>query len=280
MTHREQLHEDLRLHFDERFRHALTVFDGSERGTRFALVQSASYLFNTNGFGWAMDLAFREAYRLAETPAQAASLLDGAKMMLISHGHGDHFEERTVRALAQTGMTWVIPDFLVEKAAEWGILPEKMLVARAGEPLWVGPLTILPFPGRHFRPDSGKGVPEYGYHVSAKRAPSLIFPVDTRDFSTVGMPALPPADYCFANVWLGDKNALDADHTAKSAELARFMLHLSRKNMLLTHLYENGRADDSMWRDEHARIVAGAIHALSPETRVIVPHSGEVLDLN
>lgn len=279
MTYREQLHEDLRLHFDDRFRHALTVFDGDAPGTRFALVQSASYLFNTNGYRWAMDLTFREAYRLADTPAQAADLLADADLMLISHDHGDHFEERTVRALAQTGMKWLIPDFLAEKAAEWGIAPAKMLLARAGEQLRVGPLTILPFHGRHFRPGGGAGVPEYGYHISAEGAPALVFPVDTRDFALDGMPDLPPADYCFANVWLGDKNALDTDHTAKSAEFARFMLHLSRKNILLTHLYENKRADDSMWRDEHAQIVADAVHALSPETRVIVPHSGDVLDL-
>ncbi|MBQ8397803.1 MAG: MBL fold metallo-hydrolase [Clostridia bacterium] len=279
MTYREQLHEDLRLHFDARFRRALTVFDGSERGTRFALVQSASYLFNTNGFRWAMDLAFRQAYALAETPAQAAALLGDAELMLISHGHGDHFEERTVRQLAGTGMRWVIPDFLTEKATEWGISPEKMLIARAGERLRVGPLTILPFPGRHFRPVSGKGVPEYGYHISAEAAPSLVLPVDTRDFALKGLPDLPPADYCFANVWLGDKNALSGDLSAPCDVFARFMLRLCPKNILLTHLYENGRADDSMWRDEHAHMVADAIHALSPETRVIVPHSGEILDL-
>lgn len=279
MTYREQLHEELRLHFDARFRRALTVFDGNAPGTRFALVQSASYLFNTGGFGWAMDLAFRQAYSLAETPSQAASLLAGVELMLISHGHGDHFEERTVRQLAGTEMRWVIPDFLVEKAAAWGIAPSKMLIARTGELLRVGPLTILPFPGRHYRPGSGSGVPEYGYHISAGGAPSLVFPVDTRDFSLEGLSDLPPADYCFANVWLGDKNALEADHAAKSTEFARFMLRLCPKHILLTHLYENGRTDDSMWRDEHAQIIADAVHALSPETTVIVPHSGEIIDL-
>lgn len=276
---RARLHEDIRLHFDERFRRALTVFDGSAPGTRFALVQSASYMFNTGGYRWAMDLAFRAAYSLADTPAQAADLLAPVQLMLISHGHGDHFEERTVRALAPTGMHWIIPDFLAEQGAAWGIAPDRLHLARAGEPLRMGSLTILPFAGRHFRPGGGAGVPEYGYHVSAEGAPSLVFPVDVRDFSLEGLPDLPPADYCFANVWLGDKNALDTDLSAACTQFARFMLRLCPKHILLTHLYENKRADDSMWRDEHAEAVAEAIRALNPDTQVLIPHSGDVLGL-
>lgn len=280
MPHCARLYDDIRRRFDDRFRQALTVFDGDAPGTRFALVQSASYLFNTNGYRWAMDLTFREAYRLAQTPAQAAALLAPVQLMIISHGHGDHFEERTVRQLAGTAMHWVIPDFLAEQAAAWGISPEKMHLARDGQTMHMGPLTILPFVSRHFRPGGGAGLPEYGYHISAKGAPSLVFPVDVRDFALDGLPALPEADYCFANVWLGDKTALNADHTEMSQALARFMLRFCTKNLLLTHLYENGRADNAMWRDTHAAIVADAIRALSPATRVLVPHSGEIIALD
>lgn len=280
MTYRDKLHLDLRLHFDERFARALSVFDGGAHGTRFALVQSASYFLNTNGFRWAMDLAFRETYRLAETPARAAERLADVELMVITHGHGDHFEERTVRALAETRMHWVIPDFLAAQAVEWGILPERMHIARDGESLCAGQLTILPFTGRHFRPGSGKGVPAYGYHISAEGAPALLFPGDVRDFSTDGLPDLPPSDWCFAHVWLGDKTALSADLAAPCDRLARFMLAFSPRGILLTHLYESTRADDAMWRDTHAALVADAIHALSPTTAVIVPWSGEILDLN
>ena len=267
LSYRERLHEELRQHFDDRFRRALTVFDGDAPGTRFALVQSASYLFNTSGYRWGMDLAFRDTYQLAETPVQSADLLCRADLMLISHGHADHFEERTVRALAETGLQWVIPDFLADRAAAWGIAPDRLHLAREGEPMRI-------------RPVSGRGVPEYGYHITAPGSPALVFPVDVRDFALDGLPALPAADYCFANVWLGDKAALSTDLAAPCDRLARFALRLCPKHILLTHLYESGRADDVMWREEHAAMVADAIRALSPETRVTIPYSGEIIALD
>jgi ABC-type uncharacterized transport system YnjBCD permease subunit len=142
----------------------------------------------------------------------------------------------------------------------------------------VGPLKILPFESRHYRPMGGSGVPEYGWRIEADGAPSMIFPVDVRDYAIKTMPDVPPADICFGNVWLGDDNR--GDLRAMACAEAQFLLKLSDKTILLTHLYENARTAWQMWRQEHAERVASAIRAASPGTRVIIPPAGEILHLN
>lgn len=273
-----RLYDDIRLHFDEWFTSAASVLSTTGPGTRFGLLHSTSYLFNTNGFGWGMDVAIRKAPRvLAKTPAQTAALLQDLKLMIITHGHGDHFDKEVVTALVQGDTLWIVPDFLEQQALDWGIRPDKLLLARVGESLQVGPLTVTPFAGRHIRPYNGNGVPEYGYTVTAPDAPSLVFPADVRDYAPDGLPA--PADYCFAHVWLSD-SADDPEQVAAYVQpFADFALRLSDKNVLLTHLYEDGRQENSMWQESHATLIAEAITARSADTRVRIPKRGEVIHL-
>jgi len=274
-----RLYDDIRDHFDERLSHALTVFNDTRQGTRFSLIHSSSYLFCTNGFRWAMDVSFRNAYHLARTPCRIAELFSNLELMIISHSHSDHFEERTIRLLAQKNMKWIIPDFLFDQALSYGIPRKHILIARPHEPICIGGLTVIPFPGRHFRPITGKGIEEYGYYITADGAPSLAFPVDVRDFSLDGLPNLPLADYCFANIWLGDKNGNAADYSDRLEAYARFMLRFSDRNILFSHLYENGRRYEDMWRDEHATLISETVHTISPHTRTLTPSPGEIMDL-
>lgn len=272
------IYDEVRTEFDKRFKSALTALDGCN-ANKFGLIHSTSYLFNTNGYLWGMDIAFRNARFLADTPSRCAELLKNLSLMVISHSHRDHFEKSTIEMLSKTEMEWVIPDFLYKTAVEWGISPSKIHVANDGKTLSVGALKITPFLSRHFRPGTTMGVDEYGYYVTADGAPSLVFPVDVRDFSLKGLPSIPMADYCFANVWLGDRMALESSYGTRVREFAEFMLKFSKKNILLTHLYENGRMDKDMWRDSHAELVMGELKKLSPDTHVTAPKSGEVMEL-
>lgn len=274
-----RLYDDILLHFDERVRHALTVWDQPSRGTYFSLIHSTSFLFQTHGYRWAMDIAFRNTYRLANTPRQAAELFRDLELMIITHGHSDHFEERTVRALAQNPTLWLIPEFLEEQALSWGLPRERMMIARAGEAIKIGPLTVIPFEGRHFRPVTGKGVPALGYYISAQDAPSIVFPADTRDFALKNMPAIPEADYCFANVWLGDKSGFLADYGDLLEDYSRYMLHYSSKNVLFAHLYECNRKPEDMWRRVHARLISEEMHRICPDVQTFIPNSGDVMQL-
>lgn len=274
-----QLYDEVRQNFDGWFRSAASVLQEQKPGTYFGLIHSTSYLFQTDGFSWAMDIAFRNARFLAKTPAEAAELLKPLRLMVITHGHRDHFEENTLRLLAQSDIQWIIPDFLVDKAVSFGLKPERILIARCGEWIHVGPLRLLPFEGRHVRPDSGRGPKEYGYYAETENGPSLVFPGDTRDFKTNGVPDLPKADYCFAHVWLGDKMAMEESYGKILSDWSKFMLCFCKKTLLMTHLYEDGRPDDSMWRERHAGLLADTVAAISPETEVVIPKRGEVRKL-
>lgn len=279
MPHCARLYDDLRTNLDQRLLHALTMYDTTAPGTRFALLQSASYLFSTDGFHWGMDITFRFARRLCKTPHRLAELLAPLDLMLISHGHDDHFEEATVRQLASTGMRWIIPHFLVGTALSWGVKPEHIIPAYEGQAITVGPLTVLPFAGRHFRPGTNNGIAELGYRVSAEGSPSLIFPVDTRDYAVDTMPDIPEADYCFANIWLGDSAAFADDYADIGSRFADFMLRLSKKHIIFSHMYENGREDRDMWRWEHAEVLSAIINEKSPGTECVVPVPGEIIML-
>lgn len=272
-----KLYDEIREHFNDWFASARKVFD--EDGAKFGLIHSSSYLFHFNGYRVGMDVVFRNARFLADAQEKCIDYLKNLHLMVISHNHADHFEESLVRELANTQIRWVIPDFMYDMALEWGISPEKIYIAKKDEPITAGNLTILPFEGRHFRPGTQRGTLEYGYYVTAEGMPSIAFPVDVRDFSLENLPDIPKADYCFAHVWLGDGNGLDAVCEPMARDFAEFMLKFSEKNIILAHLYESRKKDKYMWRREHAEFLAAKINELSPKTNVFIPNCGQVIDL-
>lgn len=275
-----KLYDKIRGQFDASFKRAVEhQMEECHGGTTLSLANSTFYLFNTGGYYWAMDPAFRFANQLTDTPDRVAELLSHVRLMVVTHGHVDHFEESTVRRLAKCDMLWVIPDFLYDTAIEWGIRAEKIIVARENEPICIEKLTILPFKGRHFRPITHDGVDELGYYITADGAPSMVFPADVRDYSTDGMPDLPKADVCFLHVWLGDANSFASDYAERAAAIADYMTSLSEGCFIMAHLYENGRRDIDMWREEHADAIADAIKAKLPRAAIITPKLGERIDL-
>lgn len=271
-----RLYDRIRYDFDPAFMNSLSVKEKRE-GTHLGMVHAASYLFSTKGYFWGMDLAFRACYDLSETPHRAAELLSDLKLMVITHGHRDHFEQRTVRALAENDTLWLIPDFLEEKALSFGLKREKIILARKDEPVTIGPLTFLPFESRHFRPVTKKGVKEYGYYVTAEGEPSLAFPGDIRDYADPAFP-FESADVCFSHVWYSDDNRKEESYE-NVLPLAKFALRASEKKILLCHLYENGRPDHVMWRMEHAEQARKEILAVAPDTEVLIPDWGDVIRL-
>ncbi len=274
------LYRRIRREYDASFRDALTIYDKDTSGTEMSLANCTFYLFNTAGYRWAMDAAFRYVNYLADTPGQVAELLRDVKLMVVTHGHVDHFEKPTVRALLNNDMQWVIPDFLVGEAKEWGMPDEKIIIAHENQPICIERLTILPFKGRHFRPTNGQGVDEYGYYITTDSGLTMAFPADVRDYRIEGLPDMPPADVCFAHVFLGDANAYAEDYTERVEEFARFMLHFSDKRIILAHLYESGRCDIDTWRRDHAELIANALKEIKPDVITDIPDWGDRLVLN
>ena len=267
-----RLYDDVRENFDSWFDGALKCWE--TEGNSFGLIHSSSYLFHTAGCKWGMDIAFRNARNLAKSPARAAELLKDIQMLVLSHGHRDHYEEETLKALSGNDTVFVVPDFLEERTLALGIPTEKLVVARPGEPICLFGITLEPFVSSHFRPN-GSGVPEYGYRVTAPGCPSMILPVDIRDFSK--LPQVQPAEYCFANLWLED-NALEGWQSVLKP-WAAFMGSLCAGNIFITHLYEDGRPEDKMWRREHGDAAIQELKRQFPQIAVTIPRRGELIPL-
>lgn len=271
------LYNDLRFHYDVRFYRALNVLDKHD-GCYASLINSSSYLFSTNGYRWAMDIAFRNIRHLSKIPSQISEYLGNLDLIVLTHAHADHMEESTIRSLAKTDISWLVPDFTVDSMLKFGVRREKLIVVKVNDILTVGPLTVRVLQGRHYRPDTGKGVAAVGYMITAHNAPSLVFPGDIRDYDTNGLEVL-NADFCFAHVWLTDE-ALNPDkYLPKSKEFAEFMLKMSHSSILLTHLYENARTESGMWQIKHAQVARDAILERSSQTAVLIPKYGEILQL-
>jgi len=214
--------DELRLNYDGYFRRALEVLD-KKKGCYGTLLAPSSYLFSTNGYKWAMDVSFQEIYYLAETPSHVREYLGGIDCMILTHAHGDHMEERTIRVLSDTNIDWVVPEFLVDKILSFGVRSEKIITVCAGDEISVGPLSIRVLEGKHFRPGTRSGIDTVGYLISADGAPTLAFPSDVRDYSVTDGEKL-NADHCFAHVWLTD-NALDPEmYIPKSREFAEYSI--------------------------------------------------------
>ena len=271
------LYEDLRLNFDQRFHNAIKVFDKKE-GCYASMIFSASYLFCTNGYKWVMDLAFRCSRYFSEIPEKVMEYLGDIDLMILTHAHDDHMEESTIRTLADTDITWLLPEFMVDMVTEMGVRREKMIVVKVGDVQKVGPLTIRVLPGRHYRPENHVGLEAVGYVITAEDMPKLAFPGDVRDYRTEFVESL-KADYCFAHVWLTDKALDPQQYVPKCQEFTKFMLEMSEKNIFLTHLYENARKEESMWQKHHAELAADVIQRQSPNTAVHIPQCGEILKL-
>ena len=274
---RALMHDEQRVYFDGCFRRSLDIFRKKE-GCYGTMIAPSSYLFSTNGYHWAMDVSFHKIRHLTETPSMVREYLGGIDCMLLTHAHGDHMEKCTIRALSDTEIIWVVPDFLVDALLELGVRLDYIISVSAGDDIKVGPLYIQVLKGRHGRPTEAKGNFAVGYLVSADNAPSLAFPGDVRNYSLEDIEDL-KADHCFAHVWLTDYALNPEKYIPMSRNFADFMLAHSRRSIFLTHLYVD-RSEDKMWTMKHARVASDAIHESSPGTMVRVPRFGEIFDLS
>lgn len=269
-------YDETRLNYDKSFLDALDIFNKND-GCYTTLISPSSYLLSTYGYHWAMDVSFLHIRKLAKTPSQVGDYLKDLKLVFITHAHADHMEEQTIRALACTPITWVVPSFLKDKMLSFGIKENKLITVNVGDELSVGPLNVKVLEGKHFRPNGGGGIETVGYLIKNENGPSIAFPSDVRDY-TPNTNEL-DADYCYAHLWLTDK-ALNPDkYIPKSFEFADFALSNSRKNIFITHLFVN-RPQDKMWTTTHAEVARTSILKKSPKTSVIIPRYGEIFKLS
>ncbi len=110
------------------------------------LVKSDNLLIGT-------DLATEDGGRLYQSPISAAELAPLLDIAFITHEHGDHFNRKTARVLAEQGKcTFVMPANCVQDARRIGIPENRIQVATPRRPLEVRGVQVSPLRAIHGNP--------------------------------------------------------------------------------------------------------------------------------
>ena len=229
------------------------------------LTYSANYLFHTAGVHWSLDPLSLFSRLSLPNLMNFTKDLAALDAVVLSHRHADHLDLELLSKLVDLPMTWIVPDFMLEVLH--AIFPEKtpkIIVPRAGVPIQIKDLALIPFEGLHFR--DGNGVPEMGYlaEFSGKR---WAFPGDTRAFPRGGLTGLGSLDGIFAHLWLGKRRALQ-ETPAILDEFCRFFMEPAPHRLVITHMHELARDPDDFWEISHFLQVEAKCHELNPEVQV------------
>ena len=270
--------------YPELFRRIIQDWSSDEPGDAAWLIYSANYLLRTGEIRWAIDpvlMNWRAKDALGVDISVLATNLD---VVLLTHSHGDHFDLDLIRALKDTGITWVIP--IAQQTtvfSKCGLKPERTITPIPLQPIEIPPLRITPFESLHWEQASSsweqkpRGVPETGYLVEYKNN-RWLFPGDIRNYRVEELPGFDSIDKLFAHVWLGRKCAL-MDEPPLLEEFCRFCKGINPRSIVLAHLDEWGRGGDDLWENRHAWLVENRFKQLLPDCQVSISHTGGKIPL-
>ena len=240
------------------------------------LTYSANYILWTAGVRWALDplsLFSRLSLPNLMNFTEDLAALDA---VVLSHRHADHLDLDLLAKLVGLPMIWIVPDFLLEELQT--IFPERspnIIVPRAGVPIQIKNLTLIPFEGLHFR--DGNGVQEMGYlaEFSGKK---WAFPGDTRIFPRGGLTSLGSLDGIFTHIWLGKRRALQ-ETPAILDEFCDFFTEPAPHRLVITHMHELARDPNDFWDISHYLQVKAKCQELNPKILVTPAWTGTCVAL-
>lgn len=277
----DEICQDVRLHAYEHWTHVLTALEtgAKERETVMGLPFSSSWLFATGRHcRWCLDPAPRVALtdHEYETLARTLAAFD---FCIISHLHGDHFDARLLRLMSEAGhVTFVLPETIAEALlADVPLPPQRVRIIPCGRVFEHDGISLTVLPGLHDEPGTS-GFPSSSFLIELPDGMRLAFPIDVRDYSHGAMPAMQNAHILFAHLWLG-RNVSHLDTFPLLDDFCKYCLSYRPRTIILGHLHEVARLEDSMWTDRHARLVTERLHAMAPDIAVVAPPLGSVQSL-
>jgi L-ascorbate metabolism protein UlaG (beta-lactamase superfamily) len=248
------------------------------------LMYSANYLFRTSNIRWAVD-PFSLHARLPDTPALPIEQdLQELDFVLLTHRHADHLDLDLIRRLSHYHIQWIIPKSIIPYVTEHtGLSVKKVITPDAFRNIEIKGIEIHPFDSMHWEWESSpssrsvsnaaKGLPETGYRITFD-GKKWLFPGDIRTYDPALLPSLGLTDIVFAHLWLGRGQALKVNPEMVN-KFCRFYLHLKPRRIIVTHLYELGRAAKSLWTADHYNAVKRKFSELSPGTQVDMTSIGD-----
>jgi L-ascorbate metabolism protein UlaG (beta-lactamase superfamily) len=113
------------------------------------------WLIKSDGQLIGTDLATEDESRLYRSPITAEELAPLLDIALITHRHGDHFNRKTARVLAERGKcTFVLPANCAEDARRLGIPDGRIKVASPRQPFELKGVKVSPLRAIHGNPKS------------------------------------------------------------------------------------------------------------------------------
>lgn len=113
------------------------------------------WLIKSDGLLIGTDLATEDEARLYQSPITAEELAPLLDVAFITHKHGDHFNRKTARLLAEGGKcTFVMPANCVEDARRLGIPEGRIVVATPRKPFELKGVKVSPVRAIHGNPKS------------------------------------------------------------------------------------------------------------------------------
>ena len=263
-------------HFVGRWTRAFDEFRASAGEDRMWLVGPTSYLFSIAGQKIAVDPQIRREVDLAAVSARLVEDFSCVSAVLITHQHDDHMCIPLMRALKDTSIRWYLPygcrADLVEKSE---IKAENIVWVHDGDEFVFGDLTVRAFDTPHV--PAGEDMASFverGYELIAENG-RVLMPADVRNYDYDAYPDFGNVDLCLSHLWAGN-DTLNPEHYLPMLEkFAAFSAKFQAKQYFLCHLYEIGRKEIHMWRDEHAEIAIRMLTERLPACRVGVPRIGE-----
>lgn len=263
--------------YSDRWRRVTSDWRNAAQGYYGWLTYAANYLFSFNGYKWGLDtFAMPTRIQGMPTPDYQTDLAP-LSMMVLTHAHNDHLDQNLIKALKDTEVAWVIPEYVQEVLRAAGTLPERRIITPVpGQLIQIGALRLLPFKSLHLH--GAHGVPETGYLVECDGM-RWLFPGDIRVYDIGRLPMFGNLDGALAHLWLGKARALDKEPPFLD-DFCKFFSALDTEQVFITHLNEFGRDEKDLWRVEHFELVKAVMLKYKPALRVEKFLMGDRMVLN
>ncbi|MHC4394161.1 MAG: MBL fold metallo-hydrolase [Planctomycetota bacterium] len=121
-----------------------------KKGTAICWLGNIGWLIRADGCLAAFDLVLDYEKRLEEPPISSEELASVLDVHFITHEHGDHFNRRTSKVLAEKSKCqFVVPSNCVETAKKIGVPPKRIRIARPREAFQLGKIHVEPVRAIH-----------------------------------------------------------------------------------------------------------------------------------
>lgn len=215
------------------------------------LTYSANYIFKSGKLAWGVDPFMPYTLLGAEYPGEIPNPLHELDMILLTHEHSDHWDEKLYRALAGRPRVWLVPKHLARSLEQAGVPAEQIKILLPGESWNQNEFQAIAHEGCH---KEGAFGPESLSWEIKTRNQRLMFFGDVRNYDASFYPCVQDVDVSFAHVWLGRGEAMK-QVPALLPSFCRFHEHFQPKHLILTHLNERSRIETDRWKQSHVDLI-------------------------